>query len=339
MITIDGSQGEGGGQILRTSLALSMVTGKPFRIDKIRAGRAKPGLMRQHLTAVQAATTVCEAGVEGAAIGSTSLTFNPGKVKPGDYSFVIGTAGSVTLVLQTILPALMIADKKSTIVLEGGTHNPMAPPWDFLAKSFIPVINKMGPKLTSSLSNYGFYPAGGGKFTVIIEPSPLRAIEICNRGGVIEKKAMALFSHIPFNVAKRELLVVKNKLSWPDETMKSLEIKNSIGPGNVVIIELVSENITEVFTGFGERSVSAELVANSVCEEVKEYLAADVPVGIHLADQLMIPMAMAGRGTFCTLPLTRHSETNLDVISKFLPVNYKVECMENHKRRVTFESL
>src|SRR5262245_57066518 len=171
ILTIDGSHGEGGGQILRSSLALSMVTGTPFRIENIRAKRKKPGLMRQHLTAVNAARQVSSAGVDGAAIGSTELVFHPGTVRPGDYQFAVGTAGSTTLVLQTVLPALLCAGGSSRLSFEGGTHNPFAPPFDFLERAFLPLMNRMGPKVAATLERPGFYPAGGGRFTVTIEAS------------------------------------------------------------------------------------------------------------------------------------------------------------------------
>jgi RNA 3'-terminal phosphate cyclase (ATP) len=169
-IRIDGSFGEGGGQILRSSLSLSLVTGKPFRIENIRANREKPGVLRQHLTAVQAAAEVGSAEVEGASLGSKALTFVPGKIRSGEFRFAIGTAGSGTLVLQTILPALITAAGPSRIEIEGGTHNPAAPPFDFLQRSFIPLIERMGPKVKLELQRYGFYPAGGGRFVVEITP-------------------------------------------------------------------------------------------------------------------------------------------------------------------------
>src|SRR6202140_4872670 len=159
MILIDGSIGEGGGQILRTALGLSMVTGQPFRIENIRAGRDKPGLLRQHLTAVNAAAEICGANVEGAAISSRELSFSPGNVKSGEYTFSIGSAGSTTLVLQTVLPALLAADGPSSLTLEGGTHNPHAPPIDFLEKAFVPLVNRMGPTVHVALERAGFYPA------------------------------------------------------------------------------------------------------------------------------------------------------------------------------------
>jgi RNA 3'-terminal phosphate cyclase (ATP) len=168
-ITIDGATGEGGGQILRSTLALSLVTGRPFRIENIRAGRAKPGLLRQHLTAVQAATQVSQARVTGADLGSRTLSFEPSQVRGGDYRLAVGTAGSATLVFQTVLPALLRAREATRLTLEGGTHNPLAPPFDFLAKTFLPIVRRMGASVDVRLDAYGFYPAGGGSFTATIE--------------------------------------------------------------------------------------------------------------------------------------------------------------------------
>ena len=169
-IMIDGSMGEGGGQVLRTALALSVVTQKPFAVERIRAGRKKPGLMRQHRTAVDAATTICGARVDGGELGSQRLTFEPGRVRSGEYKFSVGTAGSACLVLQTVLPPLLTADGPSRLVLEGGTHNPWAPPFDFLKKAFLPLLHKMGARVSTKIERHGFYPAGGGRFCVDIEP-------------------------------------------------------------------------------------------------------------------------------------------------------------------------
>jgi RNA 3'-terminal phosphate cyclase (ATP) len=158
LLAIDGSHGEGGGQIIRTSLSLSLVTGKPFHVEHARANRAKPGLRPQHLTAVRAAAAIGNAQVEGAAVGSTEFTFHPGAVTPGDYTFNIGTAGSTTLVLQTVLPPLMIASAPSVLRFEGGTHNVHAPPYDFLERTFLPLVSRMGPQILIELGRYGFYP-------------------------------------------------------------------------------------------------------------------------------------------------------------------------------------
>src|SRR4051812_48973070 len=215
MLTIDGSLGEGGGQILPSARALSMVTGTPFRIEKIRANRDVPGLARQHLTAVQSAATLCGATVDGAELRSTSLSFTPGRIKPGDYTFSVGSAGSTTLVLQTVLPALLVGSDPSTLTLEGGTHNPFAPPLDFLEKSFLPVINRMGPKIDVALEQPGFAPRGGGRFIVTVEPAAkLSRVDLPARGPVRSRRARATVAGLPRAIAERELEMVERILGW-----------------------------------------------------------------------------------------------------------------------------
>jgi RNA 3'-terminal phosphate cyclase (ATP) len=328
MLTIDGSFGEGGGQILRTALALSLVTGKPFRIENVRAGRKNPGLLRQHLTAVNAAAEISRAEVTGAAIGSRELTFAPGSVVAGDYAFAVGTAGSTTLVLQTVIPALLIASTKSKVILEGGTHNPFAPPFDFLEKAFLPMVNRMGPRVTSELERPGFYPAGGGRMNVTIEPSAeLNRLDIPARGAVLARRSKALVANLPISIAERELKLIARKMSWPREWMKAESVERSPGPGNVVTIEIESEHVTEVFTGFGERGLRSEAVAEKAVQQARRYIGSEAAIGEYLADQLLIPMAMAGGGSFTTLPLSRHATTNIEVIGKFLQVKIETSQM------------
>lgn len=336
IIYIDGSFGEGGGQVLRSALALSLVTGKAFRIDKIRAGRKKPGLMRQHLTAVNAAVEIGGAVVHGNDIGSKYLEFIPSTVKPGVYSFAVGTAGSCTLVLQTILPALLTASGRSELRLEGGTHNPFAPPYDFLAEAFLPLVDRMGPTITAKLERPGFYPAGGGCFRVTIEPvRALKSLEILDRGRIIKTEARALIAKLSKSIAERELKAVGSKLGWTRELLHVEEVEKTRGPGNVVLIEVQAENIAEVFTGFGMKGVSAEAVGKQAANAAAAWLEAEVPVGPYLADQLLIPMAIAGYGKFRTLPLTKHTMTNIDVIKKFLNVGIEISVSEDAVREVT----
>jgi RNA 3'-terminal phosphate cyclase (ATP) len=341
MITIDGSFGEGGGQILRTALGLSLYTGQPFRIEKIRAGRKNPGLLRQHLTAVNAAAEIGQAEVGGVNIGSTQLTFTPGRVVHGDYHFAVGTAGSATLVLQTILPALIISDnqdQKTRLTLEGGTHNPFAPPFDFLAKAFLPLLERMGARIEARLERYGFYPAGGGRFEIVVRPAKtLEPIELNERGKILNRRATALAAHLPRNIAERELGVVHRKLSWPQEWLNAESTTNSPGPGNVITLEIQSENLTEVFTGFGERGVAAEAVADQAVIAARRYLASDVAVGEHLADQLLLPMALARGGSFTTVPPSRHTTTNIEIIRKFLDVEIATEQMTNRSWMITLK--
>jgi|SRR5579859_3406865 len=327
MIRIDGSAGEGGGQVLRTALGLSLVTGKPFQIEKIRAKRERAGLLRQHLTAVLAATEIGNAKVEGATLGSKDLSFTPVKVRAGEYHFAVGTAGSGTLVLQTILPALMLADKASHLVIEGGTHNIQAPPFDFLQKTFIPLLNHLGPKVALELERYGFYPAGGGRFTV--ETNACTAIspaQWVGREEVIHRHGVAIVANLPRSIAQREIDTLGHMLGWGPECFEIIETKNSAGPGNVIMVEIGTPSITEVFTGFGRLGASAEHVASEAAGAARSYLSSQAFAGEHLADQLLIPLALAGGGSFTATKISLHAQTNMKVIERFLPLTF---CTQN----------
>jgi RNA 3'-terminal phosphate cyclase (ATP) len=320
-LLIDGSRGEGGGQILRTSLALSAVTGRPFRIERIRARRPKPGLQRQHLAAVQAAAAVCGAEVRGATLGSTALDFVPGRPAPGGYRFDVGSAGSAGLVLQTVLPALLSAPGPSRLVLEGGTHNPAAPPFDFLARVFLPLVSRMGPRIEATLERHGFFPAGGGRVTVRIEPAGrLARLDLLERGAVVGRRGRVLIGNLPGSIAEREVAMLRRRLGWHGSELLIEEIHDSAGPGNAVMVDVEAERITEVVTAFGQPGVRAEAVAEAAAAETLRYLEAGVPVGEHLADQLLLPMALAGGGAFRTLALSLHATTNIETIGQFLDV-------------------
>jgi len=326
MITIDGSQGEGGGQILRTSLALSLVTGQPFRMERIRAKRQKPGLLKQHLTAVEAAKTVGCAEVTGAALGSQTLEFKPGPVTPGNYRFAVGTAGSATLVLQTVLPALLTSPGVSTLTLEGGTHNPLAPPFDFLAGSFMPLIHRMGPSIELELKRPGFYPAGGGRFHARVQPATkLSRLDLPERGSIRNRYAKVIISKLPEHVAERELAVLREQLKWRPDEYGVETVPHPLGPGNAVVLAVEAEHITGVFTGFGERGRPAEEVARSAVQSLQAWLEADVPVDEHLADQLLFPMVLAGGGSFRTTKPSLHTTTNTEVIQRFLSIPILIE--------------
>jgi len=323
MIRIDGSTGEGGGQMLRSALSLSLVTGKAFRMENIRAKRERPGLLRQHLTAVLAASELGSAQVEGATLGSKTLTFTPGAVRPGNYRFAVGTAGSGTLVLQTILPALMMASGPSEVTIEGGTHNMQAPPLDFLEKAFLPVVNRLGPKIQIRLEKYGFYPAGGGRFTATIEPCQrLSPIQLLDRGEIERGTAVSIVANLPRTIAQREVDTVAKLLNWDAECTQILETRNSVGPGNIVLIELTTSKVTEVFCGFGRIGASAESVASEAADAARSYLVSGAFAGEHLTDQLLLPFALAGGGAFTAEKLNLHSRTNIETIRCFLPVNF-----------------
>jgi RNA 3'-terminal phosphate cyclase (ATP) len=332
MIEIDGSVGEGGGQILRTSLALSMCTGQPFTLTKIRAGRAKPGLMRQHLTCVTAAAEVCGAEVQGAELSSQSLTFTPGPVRAGNYVFNVGTAGSCTLVLQTVWPALMMADAPSRLKLGGGTHNPMAPPFHFLQRSYAPLLHKLGAEAELELRRMGFYPAGGGEIEVRISPAGdrLQPFDLNDRGAKLENYAECFSPALPRSVARRELQQLGAGLGWNDDQLREASSRQNEGPGNALLATLVYENVSEVFTAFGEKGVSAEQVARDVVREVRAYQVSDAALGPHLADQWALPLALAvwqraGAASYTCTELTPHATTNFDMIERFLPVKFSTE--------------
>ncbi|MEO8061554.1 MAG: RNA 3'-terminal phosphate cyclase [Pseudomonadota bacterium] len=326
MIEIDGSEGEGGGQILRSSLSLAICTQQPFRITNIRANREKPGLMRQHLTAVTAAAKICAGELDGAELGSRHLTFRPGSLAAGDYTFEIGTAGSCTLVFQTVLPALLTAAGESRVRITGGTHNRGSPPFDFLSRSFLPLLGRMGAHVELTLARFGFYPRGGGEIRARIAPvARLRSLQLEQRGAWVRGLAEAYVAAIPADVAQRELQVIGRALSWPHEQLLLQALPNDVGPGNAVTITLEHEHVTEVFTGFGERGVRAEKVAESVAQEARDYLSASAPVGEHLADQLVLPMALGDGGRFITARATPHLRSNIAVIERFTQRHIAVE--------------
>ena len=322
MIELDGSLGEGGGQILRTSLSLSMITGQPFRIINIRAGRAKPGLLRQHLVAVQSAAAVSGAQVTGAELGSTTLEFIPSGIYGGTYQFAIGSAGSCTLVLQTLIPALLYADKPSTIKITGGTHNDMAPPAQFLQNAYGRVLQQMGADVSFELKRYGFVPAGGGEIIAQIQPcKQLKQLHLLERGERLNGYAESFVAGVPVDVAKRELECVGTGMGWTANQLLVRGLSNDQGPGNVLLITLEHEHITEVFCGFGEKAVKAESVAKRTVQELREYVASGAAVSEHLADQVMLPFALAGGGSFTSSVVSQHARTNADVIALFLPVS------------------
>jgi len=332
LIHLDGSQGEGGGQILRTSLALSVCLQKPFKIEKIRANRRRPGLMRQHLTAVKAAARISNAHVEGDELNSQQLLFSPSEVQAGEYHFAIGTAGSATLVLQTILLPLLFAKGTSKITIEGGTHNPLAPPFDFLQYAYLPLLEKMGAKINATLVRPGFFPAGGGCIEVVVEPvNKLQPISLVERGNIIERKAQVLIAGLPFHIVERELKVLKQKLNWPENCYEIRDLNSSYGPGNVITVIVKSENVCEVFTGFGEKGTKAEAVADKVVKDVRRYITNGVPVEEHLSDQVLLPMALAGEGEYVTTTPSRHTLTNIDVIKHFLEMTIDIKEVEDKK--------
>ena len=317
-IQIDGSQGEGGGQILRSSLSLSMCLNQPIRIKNIRAGRKKTGLLRQHLTCVRAAKEICGAKVSGDELGSGEIEFIPNKIKSGSYRFSIGTAGSTSLVFQTILPALLKADVESTVKFEGGTHNMQAPSYEFISRCFLIALQKMNIQIDCELQRYGFYPNGGGQWISKIQPSKdIRRLKLLDRGDLVARSATTFISKIPLHVSERELRKVAQKLKWNSSELIENEV-DSFGPGNLVSLKLAFENTTELFEQVAQRGLSAERVAGKAINQLKRYQNSEAVVGEYLADQLLLPMSLNAGGSFLTHKMSEHVRTNINVINQFL---------------------
>jgi RNA 3'-terminal phosphate cyclase (ATP) len=334
-VMVDGAQGEGGGQILRTSLSLSVCTQKKVVVERIRARRRKPGLLRQHLTALKAAAKISGARVEGGELGSKKISFAPKKVRAGDYHFKVGSAGSACLVLQAVLPPLLFADGPSTVVVEGGTHNPLAPPFDFLTQSFFSCLRRMGVDVRGRLLRHGFFPAGGGKFEVSISPTKSwRAFESAEKGELLEKEIRILAAHLPQEVAEKEARFLTEKLGWDKEAVKTESIGESLGPGNAILVRLRHGEHDSVFSAFGQRGIPAPRVLSPLVKEVQAFLNGRGSICVHLADQLLLPMVLGGGGVFTTVGLSEHFRTNVDVIGQFVDTKIRTERRARSDMRV-----
>ncbi len=336
-IYIDGSLGEGGGQILRTSLALSCITGKRLQIENIRSARHNPGLAKQHVCCVRAACQICDGKSKGAEQGSNVLDFQPGAVRSGKYCFDVGSAGSVSLVIQTVLPALFLADKSSIVTVTGGTHNPLAPPFDFLSETFLPAIASAGFHCDCRLIKHGFFPAGGGKMIFNIQSRQMSAsdgyqiINLCQTTREFHINALIYTAKLPIHIAQRqEKLLLQSGLDI--KNIKHIEVTDSDGPGNAVCIRLCGYTRTTVFTAFGMRGKPSEELIDEVVNLVKNFVNSGAAVDRFLADQLLIYMAIANGGCYTTEKISKHTETNIEVIKKFLPVGFVTEQQGNHFR-------
>lgn len=338
LITIDGSYGEGGGQILRTALALSAITGKSFRLEKIRAGRKNPGLQAQHLTAVLACAQICEANLEGASIGSSTLSFFPGSPpKPGRYEWDVqkvrkgGSAGSVTLILQTVLWPLALANGDSQVKIHGGTHVPFSPPFHYLQHVLFPTLTKMGLHVEAGIEKWGWYPHGGGIVQVRIKGrTSLQGIELRERGKPVHFRVLSVVSHLPLSIAERQARRVQEIIQ---ETGLEIELEvntaPAAGPGTCVFIGGGFEKAYTGFTALGARGKPAEKVAEEATRDLLRYLESGQALDMHLADQLILPLALApDPSRFTTYRITRHLLTNIWTVGRFLPARFEVRGQE-----------
>lgn len=330
MIEIDGTFGEGGGQILRTSLSLAAITGQAVHFVNIRAKRRKPGLMRQHLACVKATTEITSGNVSGAELNSQELTFEPGAIRGGDYRFTVGSAGSVTLIAQTVIPVLLNADKPSKVEIEGGTHVDQAPIFEFFDQVYLPALRRMGAEVTAKMDRVGFYPAGGGK--IVLEIQPIKAWNRfeCIQTGNLKRSLLTVTGHgVDEQIMDEELTICKRKVDGKTALRCMKQTVESPGPGNVLYAQMEYENITELFSVCGAFNVSRREVGERVAGMLNKYLELNVPVGRFLADQLLLPMAIGAGGKFLTHAPTKHTQTNIEVIQKFLNTDIKLENNEN----------
>jgi len=328
-IQIDGSQGEGGGQILRTALALSMITGQAFELINIRAGRKKPGLMRQHLVCVQASQHISQAYVEGAELHSQHLYFAPQHVQNGKYQFQIGSAGSTTLVLQTLLPALLLQNEASELTIFGGTHNPLAPTADFIEHCFLPALEKLGIKVEFKLNKAGFFPIGAGEIQIKIQPWQHRnKLNLLDRGTLQSTEAFAAVLNLSeeAQIAQRELATLNKRLKL--DTQQQFHL-NGISQGNTAYVKVAHQNHVQLFTTLGEMRKSAEQIANHLAEQVKRYIASQAVVDEYLADQLLLPLALGQGGEFTAQCISEHTRTQAVMIEKF--IDCEIEFIELDK--------
>lgn len=328
MIRIDGSYGEGGGQVLRTALSLSAILNKPFEVYNIRKGRKKPGLQAQHLTGVNAAQVITNAEVSGNNFGSLSLSFKPKAIKGSEYEFNVaeqrGSAGAVTMVAQTILPILLYADKESRIILKGGTHVPFSPPFDYLKEILLPTIANFGFQAKVKLKGYGFYPVGNGEILLEVKNQiTSKPFEVKERGQLKELRIFSKVANLPLSIAERQknrlIELLKSNIQYPTPKIECEAIKASC-PGTYLFMTAEFENIRAGFSSLGTKGKPAEKIADEVFDEFSHYVNQKEVFDPHLADQILIFIALLKKPvTFTTTKVTNHLLTNIWVINQFLP--------------------
>jgi len=348
-VTIDGSYGEGGGQVLRTALTLSTIAGRPMRIEHIRAGRGNPGLRPQHLTAVRAAAAICQADLEGDDLGSQTVTFAPNEpVQPGEYVFDVteaaedGSAGSLGLVLQTILLPLALAEEDSLLTLRGGTHVAWAPSISYIEHVFLPALEQMGIRAEVDLSRWGFYPVGGGEVHIQIEgrKNTLKPLALTERGDLRRIWGIAAVTNLPSHIPQRMANRAHNVLA--EEGLRAKVEPRRLrgaGPGAGIFLFVEYEHVTAGFTAYGRKGLPAERVAEAACEDLLSHHHSGAPVDAYLADQLVLPMALAdGDSRLVTSQITQHLLANVWVVQQFLPTLLEIEGQESGAGALTVKT-
>jgi len=341
MVRIDGSFGEGGGQILRTSLALSCVLGKPVEIANIRTGRKNPGLQPQHLTAVKAAASIAGAEVQGAELSSTALRFRPDRTSGGTYHFDVaekrGSAGSTSLVLQTILLPLCFAEQASVIFVKGGTHVPWSPSFHYLRSIVAPLLFRLGVHAEYTIQSWGWYPIGGGQVSARITPAQsLRPLTAIDRGRLLRVTGISSIANLPEHIAARQrdrALAVLGRQGI-DASIETLSAP-SAGKGSFLFLAAEFEHLAAGFGSLGAIGKRAEEVADEACDELLFHLRAQGALDPHLADQVVPWLAFcSGPSEFTTSRVTRHLLTNLWVVRQFMDADVRVEGNEGEEGRI-----
>jgi RNA 3'-terminal phosphate cyclase (ATP) len=326
MVEIDGSFGEGGGQILRTSLGLSCLFKTPFSIGNIRRERKKPGLRAQHLTSVRAAARISGAHMKGDEQDSTELVFYPQSIKSGEYSFSIGTAGSTGLVLQTVLPPLLFAGGVSTVTLSGGTHVPFSPPFHYIRDVFLSTLETLGAHVGAEIKSYGFYPRGGGVANFSIKPClKLTPRDFLAPGKLIRIEGISAVGRLPLSVAMRQRKAAIAALGREMVEIRTEEVR-SRSPGTFVFLRAQHEESIVGFCALGEKGKRAETVGWEAAWELNRFLASGVCLDPHLADQIILYLALAeGESVITTSMITDHLRTNIYVIERFTDAAFTIE--------------
>ena len=341
MINVDGSIGEGGGQVLRTCLSLSLITNTAFYISNIRAGRKKPGLSAQHLKSVEAAARIGKASVEGAHLRSTSLFFSPDKIEAGNFKIEIGTAGSTSLLLQSICIPLCLANANSNITITGGTHVPWSPSFDYLKHNWSTFLNKFGYDVSLDLQTAGFYPQGGGQIVANIRPSKsINSLNLTERGKLIQIRGYSAVANLNRKIAVRQRQQVLRRIGYRyklnDIRIIDLDARNK---GTTICLIGEFEHSQCCYFALGELGKPAEKVADEAVDQMEKFLATDAAIDEFLADQILLPLSLAdNKSTFTTAKITNHLITNAKVIEQFLPVTINIRGTLNTLGLVTIES-
>lgn len=328
MISIDGSQGEGGGQVLRTSLSLSLMTGKDIVISKIRANRSKPGLRPQHLKAVEAATAIGKAETQGAYIGSDKLIFRPKGLYPGRYRFDIGTAGATTLVLQTIFLPLTRGMATSHLTITGGTHVPWSPCFHYLEQHWMTFMGEIGCQGTLTLKSAGFYPKGGGEVVALVKPAKeIKPLIITSRGDIRRIRGISAVANLDQRIAERQRVQVLRRLGerYPLSDIRVIRLPARF-KGTFLFLLAEFEHSQCCYFALGELGKPAESVANETIDYLESFLHTNGAIDQYLADQLLLPLAFADKPSqLSTSNITKHLITNAAIIQAFLPVRIEIK--------------